>query len=370
MEKIKVLMLVPNLFVANGVASFVMNYLNNMDHDAVQIDVVTYKEGESIYYSEVVDNGGKVFFVSSIKEPIKHLKECRKILEMGQYDIVHDNTLLISIPMMWYAKKTGIPVRILHSHNSKMGETKAKEIRNKFFLPFLRMLATDYAACSHGAGSMMFGCKPFTVITNVIQPDKYKFDGNKRKFVRERMNVQNKSVIGTVGRLAIQKNPFFAVDVFEHLLEKMPNAEYWWIGSETLDEQVKSYVEKKKLADKVKLLGNRDDCVDLYQAMDCFFMPSLFEGLPLTGVEAQAMGLPMVVSDTVTSEMKYTDLITYVSLDAPLEEWVNSLENALHENVDRNKGSASLKNSHFSDVRCGDRLKKLYIKCLEKKGNL
>lgn len=152
MKKIKVLMLVPNLFVANGVASFVMNYLRNLNHDEVQVDIASYKEGDSVYYAEVEAAGGKMFFLPGIKNLPEHVKVCNKILSDGRYDIIHDNTLHISIPMMWCAKRQGVPVRILHSHSSKLGETRKKELRNKAFRPILRSLATDYLACSKMAG--------------------------------------------------------------------------------------------------------------------------------------------------------------------------------------------------------------------------
>lgn len=353
-------MLVPNLFVANGVASFVMNYLRNLNHDEVQVDIASYKEGDSVYYAEVEAAGGKMFFLPGIKNLPEHVKVCNKILSDGRYDIIHDNTLHISIPMMWCAKKAGVPVRILHSHNSKMGETPAKAFRNRFFLPVLRSLATDYAACSQLAGHAMYGDREFTVIPNVIQTEKYRFDPIVRKQVRQNMNAQDKFVVGTVGRLAEQKNPFFAIDVFAELLKKVPNAEYWWAGSGPLQEQVKTYVKEKRLTNYVKLLGSRNDTVELYQGMDVFFLPSFFEGLPVTGVEAQAMGLPMVVSDTVTCEMVYTDLVDYVCLSDTSETWASRLETALRKKTEQEQYAERLKQSAFSDVGCGNRLEQVY----------
>lgn len=123
----------------------------------------------------------------------------------------HDNILHISIPMMWCAKRQGVPVRILHSHSSKLGETRKKELRNRAFCPILRSLATDYLACSKIAGQMMFGNRKFTVLPNVIRAEKYRFDSAARENVRRKMNTQDRFVIGSVGRLAIQKNPFFAM---------------------------------------------------------------------------------------------------------------------------------------------------------------
>lgn len=360
MKRIKVLMLVPNLFVANGVASFVMNYLRNLNHEEVQVDIASYKEGDSIYYTEVEAAGGKMFFLPGIKNLPEHVKVCNKILSDGRYDIIHDNTLHISIPMMWCAKRQGVPVRILHSHSSKLGETRKKELRNRAFCPILRSLATDYLACSKIAGQMMFGNRKFTVLPNVIRAEKYRFDSAARENVRRKMNTQDRFVIGSVGRLAIEKNPFFAMDVFECLQKQVPNAEYWWVGSGPLEKSVQDYVNQKGLSENVRLLGSRDDVTSLYQGMDVFFLPSFFEGLPVTGVEAQAMGLPMVVSDTVTCEMVYTDLVDYVCLSDTSETWASRLETALRKKTEREQYAERLKQSAFSDVGCGNRLEQVY----------
>lgn len=365
-HQIKVLMLVPNLLVANGVASFVMNYLRNIDHEKIQIDIASYQFGSSIYYSEVETFGGNVFFIPHPKKIYKHLSMCKKILFEGHYDIIHDNTLHISIPMMWCAQNAGIPVRILHSHSSQMGETKLKAIRNRLFLPILRGLATDYAACSKVAGENLFGKKDFTVIPNVINAEKYVFDENKRAQIRKFMQAEDKVVIGTVGRLAYPKNPFFAMDVFKELLKKVPNAEYWWIGSGTLDNEVQKYVKQQGLENNVKLLGSRNDVIDLYQAMDVFFLPSLFEGLPLTGIEAQAMGLPMVVSDTVTDEMVYTDLVEYVGLKQNKIIWIKKIQKMIKNKILRDKYSINLQQSIFADKNCAEILEKLYLNILNR----
>lgn len=364
MKMIKVLMLVPNLQVDSGVTSFVMNYYRKIDPKQIHIDFVVYFDIKTSCYSEIEANGGKVFILPSIKNIVKHMEACQRILTQGDYDIVHNNTLHVALPMMLCAKLHHVPVRILHSHSSKLGGTKKKELRNKLFLPLLRSLATDYAACSKLAGNAMFGSAYYTVIPNVIQTDKYIFNEEIRNKVRHKMGVENKFIVATVGRLAEQKNPFFAIDVFKELVNIMPNAEYWWIGSGELDNQVAAYVQQQGLADKVKLLGSRNDVIDLYQAMDVFFLPSLFEGLPLTGVEAQAMGLPMVVSDTVTNEMVYTDLVNYMSLKKDAKEWASLIKQLYNVKKDKTLYNDQLQKSSFYDLKCGERLQDIYMKLL------
>lgn len=131
---IKVLMLLPNLRVSNGVASFAMNYFRNLNHDEVQMDFAIYSDVQTPYYEEIRKQGRRIYVLPSIKRIDLHIKCCLDILNQGQYDVIHDNTLIITLPMMWCAMLKRVPVRILHSHNSKLGETKKKEIRNKAFL--------------------------------------------------------------------------------------------------------------------------------------------------------------------------------------------------------------------------------------------
>ena len=153
-------------------------------------------------------------------------------------------------------------------------------------------------------------------------------------------------------------------DVFDLVAEKIPHAEYWWIGSGPLYDQVAAYASKLKHADHVRLLGDREDMKDLYQAADVMFMPSLFEGLPVTGVEAQAMGLPCVVSDSVTREMVYTDLVEYVCLDAGKEQWAETICRQLNNHERKNK-TDELMQSRFSDKNAGEFLEQYYRRLLE-----
>ena len=152
----------------------------------------------------------------------------------------------------------------------------------------------------------MFGERDFTYIPNVIDSQNYVYKDAKRLKVREMYDAKREKIVGTVGRLA-PPPPLFAMDAFKKLSEIRADVEYWWIGNGNMDQQVEAYAKKIGIADRVRFWGGRDDVIDLYQAMDCFFLPSLFEGLPVTGIEAQAMGLPMVVADTVTDEMVYTN---------------------------------------------------------------
>lgn len=324
---IRVLMVVNSLSVADGVASYAMNYFRKIDKTKILIDFAVLRYHSSSYYREIELAGGRVYNLPPIQNFSDHMKACRQIFDTDDecYDIVHDNSLLLSLPLMWHAKKAHVPVCILHSHSSQLGGNKYKARRNKMLLPVLKAQASDYTACSQSAGAALFGKSFFVVIPNAIDREIFCFDKKKRQEIREKMHAENKFVVGTVGRLAEEKNPFFAMEVFAALMQFCENIEYWWVGDGPLREEIQQYAKQLGIAEKVVFLGNRTDVAVLYQGMDCFFMPSFFEGLPVTCIEAQAVGLPCVLSDGIPDEMIYTDLIEYISLKQPAQYWAKRI---------------------------------------------
>lgn len=360
-KKLRVLMVVFNLSVANGVSSFVMNYFRSLDHDDVTVDFVVYQDMKNPYYEEIESMGGKIFYIPSIRNIRKHRLASKKVIVEGNYDIVHDNILILSYFIMYYAKKYHIPVRILHSHTSKLGETHIKEIRNKLFMPFLLGAATDYFACSELAAKKMFGNMPYTFIPNVVSVQNLSFKKSIRDTVRRKFGVENKVIIGSVGRLAVQKNPYYAIDIIVEAKKIIPNLQYWWIGAGPLDEKIKAYIKSKKAGQYIHLLGNRTDVPDLYQAMDLFFLPSVFEGLGIVAIEAEAVGLPCLVSDVVPHEIVYTDLVTFFSIKELPANVAVQMSTMKINPLRREKYAQVLLKSQFSDQKAG----KFLIKCYQ-----
>lgn len=351
-----------HLEVANGVASFQMNYLRKLDPQKVIVDFALLFDRETPYADEIKERGGRIFILPPISKIEEHAKACKQILDEGNYQIIHDNSTVRTIPIMWYAKKKKIPVRILHSHNAQLGGSKQKEIINRIVIPLLRAQANEFLACSELAGQALFGKRKFKVIPNVIDSESSanKFNLNCRLQTREKFRIGNKFVVITVGRISEQKNPFFAIDVFDHVAQKLPESEYWWVGGGSQEKELKEYVEKKGLKEKIRFLGTRTDVKDLYQAADCFFLPSLFEGLPVTAIEAQAFGLPCVLSDSITKELIYTDLVEYISLRSSHEVWANTIVDKAKAKKDRDHYWRELKSSIFSSENAGNNLMSYY----------
>lgn len=367
---IKILMLVPNMRASNGVASYAMNYFRLLETDEIHMDFAIYSEVPSPYYEEIEATGCKCFILPSIKKPISHIKAGISILTNSRYDIIHDNTLLVSVPMMWLAKIIHVPVRLLHSHSARLGETLFNEKRNKLFLPLLKASATDYAACSSVAAKSMFGNASFLLIPNIVAENSLVFSEKRRADMRKEMGVEDKLVISTVGRTTFAKNPLFALEVIKEAVLICPNIEYWWIGSGAQDYIFNRKIIELGLSKHVKFLGSKErgELVDLYQAMDVFFMPSRFEGLGMAALEAQAMGLPCILSEEVPAVVDYTGNVDRIPLNAPAKEWAEALICQGSKVKKRQSQLEALKNSAYSEAGAGDRLLSQYKQLLQKNG--
>lgn len=199
--------------------------------------------------------------------------------------------------------------------------------------PFSKKYATDYFACSELAGRWLFGDKTFeqgkvTIINNAIDLDKFKYDEKIRKDKRKELGIKDDTlVIGHVGRFVAQKNHTFLIDIFNELHKKEKNSILLLIGQGPLMDEIKQKVDLHGISDSVKFLGQRDDVNELYQVFDVFLLPSLYEGLPVVGVEAQATGLLCELSSDMTKETKVLNTTRFISLDISAEEWSSIILN-------------------------------------------
>lgn len=359
----KVLMLLYDLRVAAGVSSYAMNYYRSLDHNKIRMDFVTYRSSESTYIEEIRNNGDEVFILPPFRNIITHSQACLSIIRNGQYDIIHDNSLLITLPFMSIAKKY-VGIRILHSHSARLGETDKNEKRNRVFLPLLLNTVNHYTACSNKAGKAMFNGRDFTVIPNVINTERFKYNQETRKRIRRQEKCEGKRIIGSIGRMADAKNPFFAIDVIEKVVHSNSDIMYWWIGSGALFEQVHDYVQKKGLEKKIRLFENRPDIPDLLQAIDLFFMPSKSEGFGLACLEAEAAGLQCVVSDEFPNEVDVTGNVRFVSLRQTKQEWAEIILEQLTNNPDRIDANEKTQQSVYSDTDAGRHLYEYYCSLL------
>lgn len=318
-------------WLGNGVETVIMNYYRHLDHSKVQFDFICDEDSTRIPYDEIKKLGGRVFLVPKYQNLPKYLKALEKLFKESQYCIVHSNLSTLSVFPLSVAKKVGVPIRIAHSHSTSNPKEWKRNLIKNILRPFSKRYATDYFACSEVAGRYLFGNKAFDrgevkIIHNAIDIDKFKFDEVARKKLRKEFGIKDSTiVIGHVGRFVQQKNHTFLVDVFKEYHKKNPDSKLLLVGSGPLEDKIKKKVEKLGLKDSVLFLGQRDDINKLYSAMDVFCLPSLYEGLPVVGVEAQAAGLPCVFSDKITNDTVITKDTTLSKLE--LKKWLIILNN-------------------------------------------
>lgn len=260
----------------------------------------------------------------------------------NHFDVLYYNTCdIVSIDMLKFAKKAKVPVRIIHSHstgnqgnvNKKMNILHRKmEMSNRKKINYF---ATHLLACSESAGDWMFGEHSYQVIHNGINLSKYKYGLKKRNEIRHQYGIDFGKVVGCIGRLDPEKNPIFAEKIAEKILTLEADTYFVFIGDGELANQVKYLVKENHLEDKIIFAGAVDNVNEWMSALDCLVMPSLFEGLPFVLVEAQAAGLPCVVSSTVSKEADFTGLLKFIDLDAGEKLWAEIiLEACENERID------------------------------------
>jgi glycosyltransferase EpsF len=321
--------------VNGGVEAVIMNYYRNIDRSKIQFDFFVDADSTVIPKDEIEQLGGRVYIVPPYQKLPAYIRELTKIFKANQYKIVHSNLNTLSVFPLYAAKKAGVPFRIAHNHSTAgKGETK-KNILKYILRPFAKINATHYAACSEYAGEWLFGKKSMqngevTVFSNAIDLDKFKYDEAVRADVRRELGIEGKLVIGHVGRFCYQKNHEFLIDIFEQVHKKEPNTVLLLIGDGETRASIENAVNSKGLANNVKFLGIRSDVNRLYQAMDVFLFPSRYEGLPVTGVEAQTSGLPCVLSSAITKEIDILKSNKMLDLNIGVYAWRDEVINALH----------------------------------------
>lgn len=330
-----------------GLETYLLQQFENINKDLLIYDFVNNScETDIIKEKEILESKSKVYKICSRrKNPLKHYLQWINLLRKhkNEYKGIVLNALSLSYVFpIFIAKIYGIPIRIIHSHNSGY-EYRPGFLRkilitiNKSILNFS---ATDYWACSQKAGEWMFGKnKNFKIIHNAIDTNSYKFDIIKRNNVRRELNLEHKFVVGHVGRFYYQKNHKFVINIFYEVQKMEDNAVLLLVGDTVDDEsffiECKKLVKELKLDEKVKFLGMRSDVPDLMQAMDCFLFPSQFEGLGIVAIEAQTAGLRCYLSDIIPEEVKITDLVNFISLNESPKTWADKiLENRNYKRKD------------------------------------
>lgn len=333
--------------------------------------IEAYKElktDKSDYDDEILSLGGKVYYAPRLypQNYPAYFKYMKKFFaEHPEYQIVHSHIDSMSYLPLLAAKKAGVPIRIAHSHNTSI-DKDFKYILKQYFRKKVTKAANYYCACGQEAGEFLFPGKEFTFIPNAIEVDKFLYNEEVRDRKRKDLGLTSEFVVGHVGRLSYQKNHELLIRIFNELHKKDANTILLLIGVGEKENEIRKQVHELKLDECVKFLGNRDDVNELYQAMDVFVMPSLFEGIPVVGVEAQFAGLPCVFSDKVPVEVKFSSKTQFVGLNSRLEDWIRAI--GKYKGTEKNIAAEDLENSQYDIKKAYAILQNYYLDMASKKG--
>lgn len=345
-----------------GLETMLMNYYRHIDRKKIQFDFLVHREQQADYDQEILDLGGKIYRAPRLNPySIKYHLFLKAFFEEHDFPIVHSHLNCMSGIPLSAAKKSGKSVLIAHSHS----QSQEKNLKYPIKMVQKRKVPrnSDYRfACSEAAGDWLFSGEKFMIFRNAIDTDRFNFNVENAQEKKRELGIKDELVIGHVGRFNVVKNHSYIIDIFEKITEKC-DARLLLIGEGNKKTEIIEKVNRLSLDKKVMFLGKREDIPELLQTMDVFLFPSLFEGLAVSLIEAQATGLPCIVSDTISEEVNVTGLIKQVSLEADIDQWVDAILLA-QKNV-RRSFKKELKNSGYDISEAVKKLENFYWSVLE-----
>lgn len=358
-----------------GQETFLMNMYRKIDREKIQFGFLCTVDEEGDYDAEIKELGGEIYHFSlsaagGAAGQIKNYKAVKHAFRKytDEYDIIHihnyhafDMTLSAIAALRAGAKKV-----VVHSHNSSADYHMEL---HKVFRPIISHLPVTRLACTQDAGKWMYTTNDFQVISNGIDVEKFKYNSKIRDQVRTELGLKEKFVIGHVGRFETQKNHELIMKVFSQYAKEDEEAVLLLVGTGSLQDKMKATARSLKIEDRVIFLGVRSDINDLYQGMDLFFFPSLFEGLGIVAIEAQVAGLPCIFTKTLPKELDISDEIIRCNLNAGIEEWVAAIKKAknLSKTSTRSDNIEKVRNAGFDAEYSMTCLTKVYLEKEQKK---
>lgn len=357
----------------NGISTFMMNYFRHFDRETLHIDFMVI-DAEKNLIKEIETAGSKIYYMpklglQNLIEVKQYFKNFFQINEK-KYSVVHSHFCQMDGIIFPIAKKNGVNLCMSHSHNSKISNYKLRAVRNRLMCVPIKYVSDVWAACSETAGVCLYGKKFLSstkskIIRNAVDKKRFGFNPEIRRSLRKELNISDTIVLGTVGSMRPQKNHLFLIDIFYNLLKvegKTGRYKLIILGDGELRKHIQDKIEKYQIEHEVILMGVRNDTYRLFQAMDIYVLPSLYEGLPISGVEAQMSGLPCLMSDTITKEIDITG-IRYLSIDSvyPWIDAIKKLSNGLNNDFTRFDAISVMEKSGYEISLESKRLQTFYI---------
>lgn len=318
--------------LGGGVEAVVMNYYRHIDRDKVQFDFIVDGDSRLVPKCEIEYLGGRVFEVPPYQKLPAYMKALGDLLERERWQVVHSHINALSVFPLGAAKRVGVPVRIAHSHSTGGKGEWAKNALKALLRTQANRYPTHRFACSEHAGTWLFGNEvDFVIVRNAFEVGEFAFDGTSRNCVRNELGLtRSQRVIGHIGRFMAQKNHAFLLHVFAELTKRRSDVVLVLVGEGPLRPLIENMAIEYGISTRVRFLGQRGDVKRLYQAFDAFVLPSLYEGLGLVGIEAQAAGLPCVFSDAIPREVSLTSKCRFLGIKkTDVSLWADALEEAI-----------------------------------------
>ena len=349
---------------AGGTQALLMNLYRNIDRNKIQFDFLVEYPNKQFYDDEIKKLGGKIFYtnVRNDYNIFKFKKEIKKIINENNYKIVHVHAYTIGYFALKAAKECGVPVRIAHSHSNSMTNDMKKPLK-KILQKLFLVHATDFMACSQEAGRYLFNNKKFEILNNAIDSKKFIFNNNTRDKIRKELNINDSFVVGHVGRLKIEKNHKFIINVFKKIKDEKENSKLIFIGDGPYKKQILDFVKKENLEEDVMVLGNKNNINEYLQAMDIFIFPSKYEGLGIAAIESQAAGTPIIISNGVPDETIISPICFKMSLEEDsYEEWAKKAINLSSSELSHSNMQKYVVEAGFDLKSTVNRIQEYYIK--------
>jgi len=309
-----------------GIESMLMNLYRKIDRENFQFDFLVHRKEKGAFDDEIRELGGNIYYVPAINpfHHRKYLKALDDFFREHKYNIVHSHINTFSMYVLRAAKKANVNCRIAHAHTDKI------EFDKKFFFKLyckkkLEKHLTHRFACGEKAGKWLFNKNDFTILNNAIDLHKFQFNEEDKFLYRNQLGLNNSFVLGHIGHFSKVKNHSFIIDLFAEIVKESENSKLILIGDGKGKKSIEEKVNGLGLSPKVLFLGVRKDIPELLSCMDVFVFPSIFEGLPVTLIEAQANGIHIIASDSITEKAQLTDLIHFFSLKENAACWANEI---------------------------------------------
>ena len=328
---------------SGGQKSLVMAYLRNFDRSRVQFDLIVDADSNSIPYEEVEKLGGRVFVIPPYQKIFKHLSALKRIFSDNDYDVLYAVNNTMNIFPLYVAKKKGIKVRVSESLTMASHHELLKTVLKTVLRFFSHCWCNYYMANGRDCGIYQFGKKAMeqgkvAIFLSPVDAKANTFDAELRTATRKKYGWENKIVYGFIARFEKQKNPLFLIDIMYFISRKQENAHFVIIGAGSLEEKMKERINEYEMGNRLSWLGRREDIKQFYNAFDAFLLPSLYEGLPVVGVESQATGLPVFFSENITKEAGIAELGHYISLKKPADEWADVIIEETKKSIPNRRG--------------------------------